>query len=82
MKQIELWRFRYFDVARKRYRTTSYVRETVAEVPATFTECAHGIRWPDGQVSRWCAGEGLSESARKVPTRMAGSEGEGIAVVS
>jgi hypothetical protein len=37
MKQIELWRFRYFDVARKRYSTTSYVRETVAEVPATFT---------------------------------------------
>jgi len=38
MKQIELWRFRYFDTARKRYSTTSYL----------LTEEDARIQFPDG----------------------------------
>ena len=38
MKQIELWRFRYFDTARKRYSTTSYL----------LTEEDAQIQFPDG----------------------------------
>jgi len=38
MKQIELWRFRYFDAVRKRYSTTSYL----------LTEQDARIQFPDG----------------------------------
>jgi len=38
MKQIELWRFRYFDTTRKRYSTTSYL----------LTEQDARIHFPDG----------------------------------
>lgn len=38
MKQLEFWRFRYFDIARKRYSTTSYL----------LTEEDAQIQFPDG----------------------------------
>jgi len=68
MKQIELWRFGYFDVARKRYSTTNYL----------LTEQDARIHFPDEaqKGARLAGSSARARNSRRVPgdvyKRMAG----------